>query len=547
MTIRHMDRAISAECEEIVKNIEDNNGILVITLENFHDETERTVEIDLSKHRLNLIEKSVTDFEAMVSTNQNFYTEERLNENSSGIFLVPTREGHDEGIYEEFIWADVTNISDSSRLYFDSNTNYVEEITNENNETITKYYNFISLQSMNINLQPIKDALNSKVDKVSGKDLSSNDFTLSYKTTIDNLNLNYQEKGDYASMSDFHNLYRDKANKSDLADVATSGDYGDLINLPQITFTTGTAIIPDNGHFVGTSDPPSALIKITVNSNENNYPYEESLIILKNTYHSADTSSNNTINLILGDISGEIYDINDNKIKWSSFKLLNTLLLYITKSSNVTKFILLNPLLSTVATSGSYNDLDNKPSIPSKTSDLENDSGYLTSLDINEKEDTSNKSQSISTSNEPDIYASTKYPSVQAVKDYTSLVYATKTELNNAQIDPSSVDLTGYLTISDAANTYVEKVSDKGLSSNDFTDSYKNELDNLSNNYQPKGNYLTSQDISGKANSADLANIATSGSYADLEGITTEELEITYDDNGTDVTETITFLILDDS
>ena len=35
--------------------------------------------------------------------------------------------------------------------------------------------------------------------------------------------------------------------------------------------------------------------------------------------------------------------------------------------------------LSTVATSGSYNDLSNKPTIPSKTSDLTNDSGFLTS------------------------------------------------------------------------------------------------------------------------------------------------------------------------
>ena len=34
--------------------------------------------------------------------------------------------------------------------------------------------------------------------------------------------------------------------------------------------------------------------------------------------------------------------------------------------------------LATVATSGSYNDLDNKPTIPSKTSDLTNDSGFLT-------------------------------------------------------------------------------------------------------------------------------------------------------------------------
>ena len=35
--------------------------------------------------------------------------------------------------------------------------------------------------------------------------------------------------------------------------------------------------------------------------------------------------------------------------------------------------------LSTVATSGSYNDLSNKPSIPTKTSDIVNDSGFITS------------------------------------------------------------------------------------------------------------------------------------------------------------------------
>lgn len=34
--------------------------------------------------------------------------------------------------------------------------------------------------------------------------------------------------------------------------------------------------------------------------------------------------------------------------------------------------------LSTVATSGSYDDLSNKPTIPSKTSDLTNDSGFIT-------------------------------------------------------------------------------------------------------------------------------------------------------------------------
>lgn len=38
--------------------------------------------------------------------------------------------------------------------------------------------------------------------------------------------------------------------------------------------------------------------------------------------------------------------------------------------------------LATVATSGDYDDLTNKPNIPSKTSDLNNDSGYITISDV---------------------------------------------------------------------------------------------------------------------------------------------------------------------
>jgi hypothetical protein len=40
-------------------------------------------------------------------------------------------------------------------------------------------------------------------------------------------------------------------------------------------------------------------------------------------------------------------------------------------------YILHKPTLSTVATSGSYNDLSNTPTIPTKTSDLTNDSGFV--------------------------------------------------------------------------------------------------------------------------------------------------------------------------
>lgn len=46
--------------------------------------------------------------------------------------------------------------------------------------------------------------------------------------------------------------------------------------------------------------------------------------------------------------------------------------------------------LAAVATSGNYNDLNNKPNIPSKTSELQNDSGYLTEhQDISGKADKS--------------------------------------------------------------------------------------------------------------------------------------------------------------
>ena len=44
--------------------------------------------------------------------------------------------------------------------------------------------------------------------------------------------------------------------------------------------------------------------------------------------------------------------------------------------SQITDF----PSLATVATSGDYDDLSDKPTIPTKTSDLDNDSGFITSL-----------------------------------------------------------------------------------------------------------------------------------------------------------------------
>lgn len=60
--------------------------------------------------------------------------------------------------------------------------------------------------------------------------------------------------------------------------------------------------------------------------------------------------------------------------------------------------------LATVATSGSYNDLINKPTIPSKTSDLTNDSGFVTNnYHDSTKQDTLVSGQNIKTINNQSI------------------------------------------------------------------------------------------------------------------------------------------------
>lgn len=162
--------------------------------------------------------------------------------------------------------------------------------------------------------------------------------------------------------------------------------------------------------------------------------------------------------------------------------------------------------LADVATSGSYTDLTNKPSIPSKTSDLTNDSGFLTThQDISGKQDKSNivTSWSVTTSD-------AKYPSEKLVKS----------NLDNK----------------------VDKVNGKGLSTNDYDNTAKNTVDNLAavatsgsyndlsnkptiptvvdvvadNNANAVSSNAVYDAVALKASSADLATVATSGSYNDL-------------------------------
>ena len=269
------------------------------------------------------------------------------------------------------------------------------------------------------------------------------------------------------------NAISGKADASDLSDVATSGSYNDLTNKPSIPDSTSD-LTNDSGFLTssdisGKQDKSNLVTSWSATTSDVKYPSE------KLTKSALDNK--------VDKISGKGLSTNDFT---DSYK--NTI-----------------DGLSDVASSGSYTDLTNKPTIPDSTSDLTNDSGFITSAAITGKEDSSNKVASWSSTT-----TDAHYPSEKLVK--------------------SSLD------------NKVDKVSGKGLSTNDYDNTAKNKVDNLktvatSGSYNDLTNKPTiptvvntiengnSNAISSdavydalalKADNSSLATVATSGSYNDL-------------------------------
>ncbi|CDE61306.1 probable acetyl xylan esterase AxeA [Parabacteroides sp. CAG:409] len=146
------------------------------------------------------------------------------------------------------------------------------------------------------------------------------------------------------------------------------------------------------------------------------------------------------------------------------------------------------PDFKTVATTGSYNDLTDKPTIPTKTSELTNDSGFITSIPeeyVTETELAGKNYATVSQIPSLEGYATQTWVSEQGYltehQDISNL--ATKQELTE-----------GLATKQDKGD-YATKTE---LSSKLDTSTYNNDKatfetkTNAEATYQPKGNYLTS-------------------------------------------------------
>ena len=138
-------------------------------------------------------------------------------------------------------------------------------------------------------------------------------------------------KGDIKNQIDLQNELTIKVNRSELSRVATSGSYNDLLDKPTI---------------------PTKTSELT---NDSGFLTEQTL---------------KTINgeSIVGEGNIEIGGGSGTQVQ-SDWAETNT---------ESVSYIKNKPTLSIVATSGSYNDLLDKPTIPTKTSELDNDSGFLT-------------------------------------------------------------------------------------------------------------------------------------------------------------------------
>lgn len=231
------------------------------------------------------------------------------------------------------------------------------------------------------------------------------------------------------------------------------------------------------------------------------------------------------------------------------------------------------PNLSTVATSGSYTDLENKPSIPAATSDLTNDSGYITNAvaDLTNyylKSETYTKTEVgnlISAIHQMNILVVDSLPTSSISTTTIYLVPKTASQTNNVydeyiyvnsaweKIGDTEINLSNYVTQTSLNTTLADYVESSDLSTvatsgsyNDLTDtptlfsgSY-NDLTDIPTTFTPSSHTHAMSDVDGlsnalegKASSSDLQSHAED---TDIHVSTSEKAAWNAKANGTDLT-----------
>lgn len=295
------------------------------------------------------------------------------------------------------------NISDTPNLATIATTGNFNDLTNTpttlNGYGITDANitnGVITLGNTTITPLTSHQDISGKVDKIIGKGLSTNDLTDSLKSNYDiaynhsqsthapidaekNVQSDWNEttttndsfiKNKPTNVSSFtndagyltqHQDISGKANIDDLADVATSGSYNDLSNTPTIPIVNDAILTITQGNISET---------FTANASTNKTITLEAPI----TYTGGtaiNIDNEHTISIVSSDISyndisntPNFKTINSNSIIGSgNISIQENIKSDWNANVGTNAEILNKPTLSTVATSGSYEDLSNKPTI----------------------------------------------------------------------------------------------------------------------------------------------------------------------------------------
>ena len=257
----------------------------------------------------------------------------------------------------------------------------------------------------------------------------------------------------------------------DLSEVALTGDYNDLINLPTIP-TKLSDLTNNTGFITNTVDDLT------------NYTLTSNLSTVATSGDYSDLTGTPTIPTKTSDLS------NDSG--------------YITDTTQSLEYYTLTASLSDVATSGNYNDLVNLPTIPTKTSELNNDSGFITSsYHDSSKQDTLVSGTNIKTINNESLLGSGNI----------SISGGTTTDV---QINGTSITSGGVADIitESAYNSTTNKIAT--MSDLPTVPTKTSELNNDSGYITNTVNDLTNYTLT-----SNLSAVATSGAYSDLTGTPT--------------------------
>lgn len=150
MTIKHQNKNISAEKQYVITDVQDNpNGILTFTLSDLYSNTTDTLQIDLSKHKLTLTKVTQSELNRL----KNSKDEIDIKNRESHIYLVQ-KNTNDEGIYQEFIWVDndfeivgSTNINLEPYFLKENIYNGLDYSQNNNTKALSAYQGYLLNQN----------------------------------------------------------------------------------------------------------------------------------------------------------------------------------------------------------------------------------------------------------------------------------------------------------------------------------------------------------------------------------------------------------------